>query len=278
MIFLFLCSNFQLHRICFLAYQKFQNFGFIASRWRLQGTRTNTGDMSISTLQWWLCFPICVSIYIYIHRCFQIIWIPQNGWFIMENLIKMDDLWVPLFLETPIYNYNYWLIHYLQFFWEWHHWSETSFWRVKLPSPEGTLISSSLQRIQSHEWHIGAVLVQDRGWCGWHQSHWRYESWYLSAWHPLKKTWHFFQWKFNHSCGDSSLDNWSGRLTLANEVWGSWGGKAGSCQTMSTLDNSNMLDQSFDLYFKHDENLMSHKILESMCCVIYIYIYIILYT
>ena len=33
---------------------------------------------------------------------FQKIGVPQNGWFIMEKPIKMDDLGIPFFLETPI--------------------------------------------------------------------------------------------------------------------------------------------------------------------------------
>ena len=36
------------------------------------------------------------------YGCFQNIGVPQNGGFIVENPIKMDDLGVPPFKETSI--------------------------------------------------------------------------------------------------------------------------------------------------------------------------------
>ena len=85
---------------------------------------------------------MCFMLFFWLIWMFPKIVVPQNGWFRMENPIKMDDLvGFPIFLETPILRFQ--LLHFNHAtktttkdgFWG-ESWRMTTLWSRQRPRPQ----------------------------------------------------------------------------------------------------------------------------------------------
>ena len=93
-------------------------------RWLLWNKGALFPPFFVLSEEWWewsVVFGVCrgwmsknmsrvgFKIILFLKWMFPKIMVPQNGWFIRENPIKMDDLGVSLFLETSKWIYKHWI-------------------------------------------------------------------------------------------------------------------------------------------------------------------------